>query len=296
MLLLFEGPLLREGRRHRDGGQRLAPRERRASAAAAGASAPRLVGGGGRRPLGLVVVAPVRGVVVVVVVGRHPLQAEGHLHAVVQRVRRLPAPRVLHEAGAVQRAADELVVGGGAGGRGAVLVRVRRTPVGLVLAGLGLRLRLGLRLLAAALLEAVRALHLARRVEHDLDAVGALVVDAAAAHGLREVVQHRPRHARQVAQVAVLPLGLLHHGHGGESIPRRGRAARPNAAVARETLAPSRGRTGDVRRPPPSARSPWRDVTLLELHERDAHSRESQMRIANPPRLRHRLRHVCVRF
>lgn len=40
----------------------------------------------------------------------------------------------------------------------------------------------------AALLEAVRSFHLARRLQHDLDAISTLVIDAAAAHLFREVI------------------------------------------------------------------------------------------------------------
>lgn len=67
----------------------------------------------------------------------------------------------------------------------------------------------------SAFLEAVGALHVPGALEDHLDAVGALIVDAAAAHRLGELVQHGPRHPRQVAQVAVLPLRLLelHHRH-----------------------------------------------------------------------------------
>lgn len=64
---------------------------------------------------------------------------------------------------------------------------------------------------ASAFLEAMSPFQLPGTVEHYLDAIRALVVDASSAHCLRELVQHRPRHARQVAQVAVLP--LLHHRH-----------------------------------------------------------------------------------
>ena len=52
-------------------------------------------------------------------------------------------------------------------------------------------------------LEAVGLLQLLGRLEHEVDAVGALVVDAAAADRLREVHYHGPGHARQVAQVAL---------------------------------------------------------------------------------------------
>lgn len=65
----------------------------------------------------------------------------------------------------------------------------------------------------STLLEAVRPLHLTRRLQDQLDAVGTLVVDTAAADHLGEVVQHGPRHARQVAQVAVLTLTQLHNRH-----------------------------------------------------------------------------------
>lgn len=59
-------------------------------------------------------------------------------------------------------------------------------------------------------LEPVRPFHLSGRFDDQLDAVGALVVDATAAHGLGEIVQHGPRHAGQVAQVTVLSLTHLH--------------------------------------------------------------------------------------
>lgn len=127
-----------------------------------------------------------------------------------------------------------------------------------VLARLGLRLRLLLRLLCATLLEAVSALHLPSGVEHELDPIGAFIVDAPAAHRFREVVQHRPRRARQVAQIAVLPLGLLHHGHGGEGITRR--RVRTLRTPARHWRL--RAAHGDVSRPPPPATA----LTLARRH------------------------------
>lgn len=65
--------------------------------------------------------------------------------------------------------------------------------------------------LVGALAARMQPLHLPGRVQHHLDAVGALVVDAAAAHGLREVIDHGPGHAGQIAEVAVLPLRLQRH-------------------------------------------------------------------------------------
>lgn len=83
------------------------------------------------------------------------------------------------------------------------------------------------------------ALHLPRRLDDELDAVGALVVHAAAAHRLAEVLQHGPRRARQVAQVAVLALARHRqaeaHGGGAEAARRRGApsAGGRHAAVRR---------------------------------------------------------------
>lgn len=61
---------------------------------------------------------------------------------------------------------------------------------------------------AAPLAGRVDAFHLAGRVQDELDAIGALVIDAPAAHGLCKVVYHGPGHPGQVAQVAVLTLRL----------------------------------------------------------------------------------------
>jgi len=58
-------------------------------------------------------------------------------------------------------------------------------------------------------LEAVRLLELLGRLEHEVDAVGALVVDAAATHRLRKVHYHRPGHSGQVAQVTLR--SFAHH-------------------------------------------------------------------------------------
>lgn len=66
-------------------------------------------------------------------------------------------------------------------------------------------------------LNPVHPLHLASRFDDHLDAVGPLVVDAASTHGLGEVVQHGPGGARQVAQVAVLSVHALRHGHGAKT-------------------------------------------------------------------------------
>lgn len=52
--------------------------------------------------------------------------------------------------------------------------------------------------------EPVHALQLSGSVDDEFDAVGSFVVDAAPADWFREVVEHRPRRPREVAQVAVL--------------------------------------------------------------------------------------------
>ena len=57
---------------------------------------------------------------------------------------------------------------------------------------------------ATTVLEVVHATQLPPGVNGQLDAIGTLVVHAATAHRLAEVLQHRPRRARQVAQVALL--------------------------------------------------------------------------------------------
>lgn len=54
-------------------------------------------------------------------------------------------------------------------------------------------------------------LHLPGSIQNQLDTVSALVVDTTAAHGLRKVVDHGPRHPRQIAQVTVLTLRLNGH-------------------------------------------------------------------------------------
>lgn len=61
----------------------------------------------------------------------------------------------------------------------------------------------------SSVLEAVCLLQLLGRLEDEVDAVGALVIHAAAAHRLREVHDHRPWHPGQVAQIALRP--LAHH-------------------------------------------------------------------------------------
>lgn len=71
-----------------------------------------------------------------------------------------------------------------------------------------------LAVLVAALARRVDALQLAGLLQHQLYPVGALVVHAAPAHLLREVVDHGPRHARQIAQVTMLPLRLHTHRLG----------------------------------------------------------------------------------
>lgn len=57
----------------------------------------------------------------------------------------------------------------------------------------------------------VDALHLTCRIQYQLYPVRALIVDAPAAHGFGKIMDHCPRHARQVAQVAVLPFRLYRH-------------------------------------------------------------------------------------
>lgn len=57
--------------------------------------------------------------------------------------------------------------------------------------------------------EAVNALQLSGVLEDGIDPIGAFVVDATAAYRLREIVDHRPRPTRQVAQVAVGARGRL---------------------------------------------------------------------------------------
>ena len=59
---------------------------------------------------------------------------------------------------------------------------------------------------ATTVLEVMHAPQLPPGIDGQLDTVGTLVVHAAAAHWLAEVLQHRPRRARQVAQVALLPV------------------------------------------------------------------------------------------
>lgn len=63
-----------------------------------------------------------------------------------------------------------------------------------------------------AVLEAVRPLQVSGRLDDELDAIGAFVVDAAPAHRLREVPDHGPWHAGQVAQVTRLSPGGGHRG------------------------------------------------------------------------------------
>lgn len=57
----------------------------------------------------------------------------------------------------------------------------------------------------------VNPLHLSGCIQNQLDTVGALVVDTTAADGLRKIVDHGPRHPRQIAQVTVLTLRLNRH-------------------------------------------------------------------------------------
>jgi len=61
----------------------------------------------------------------------------------------------------------------------------------------------------SVLAEAVRLLQLLGRLENKVDAVGALVIDAAAAHRFREIHDHRPGHSGQVAQITLRP--FAHH-------------------------------------------------------------------------------------
>lgn len=81
---------------------------------------------------------------------------------------------------------------------------------------------------AAVLEAAVGPLELARRLDHELDAIGAFVVDAAPAHGLREVPDHGPGHAGQVAQVARLSPGRGHlcRRHDAAGRPALGEGSR----------------------------------------------------------------------
>lgn len=65
------------------------------------------------------------------------------------------------------------------------------------------------------LLKTVGPLHLAGGFQHDLYPVRPFIIDASSADGLRKVMDHRPWHPGQVAQIALLPFGLLylHDGH-----------------------------------------------------------------------------------
>lgn len=78
------------------------------------------------------------------------------------------------------------------------------TAVVLGVAGRSVRLRRR----RSGFLEPVGLLHLLRGLQDQIYPVGALVVDATAAHGLRVVHDHCPGHPGQVAQVA---LGSLPH-------------------------------------------------------------------------------------
>jgi len=73
------------------------------------------------------------------------------------------------------------------------------------------------------LLETLGPFHLPSAFDDRLDAIRSLVVDTSAAHGFREILQHGPRCTRQIAQVAVLPLG--HHRHVAELGAAVGRRA-----------------------------------------------------------------------
>lgn len=70
------------------------------------------------------------------------------------------------------------------------------------------------------LLEAMGPFHLAGRLQDYFYPVRPLVIDASSAYGLRKIVNHRPWHSGQVAQIALLPFGLLylHDGHLIKSI------------------------------------------------------------------------------
>lgn len=57
----------------------------------------------------------------------------------------------------------------------------------------------------------VNPFHLPGSIQNQLDTVRTLVVDTSATNGLRKVVDHGPRHARQIAQVTVLTLRLYGH-------------------------------------------------------------------------------------
>lgn len=69
----------------------------------------------------------------------------------------------------------------------------------------------------------MRPLQLARGLDHELDAIGTLVVDATAAYGFREVPDHGPGHTRQVAQVAGLSPGRGHLRRRHDASPGEGR-------------------------------------------------------------------------
>lgn len=99
---------------------------------------------------------------------------------------------VLMRPGGVVAAAAPAVQGRGFGPAVVVLTRRSRGPV---------------------LLEPVSTLHLPGRLQHQLDPVRPLVVDAPATHRFAEVVEHGPGHTGHVAEVAVLPLTHLHYGH-----------------------------------------------------------------------------------
>ena len=66
----------------------------------------------------------------------------------------------------------------------------------------------------ALVLKAVRSFHVSGCLEYQVDPVRTLIVHTAPTHWLGEVVKHGPRCARQVTQVAVLPLCPVRYGHG----------------------------------------------------------------------------------
>lgn len=57
----------------------------------------------------------------------------------------------------------------------------------------------------------VDSLHLPGSIQNQLDTVRALIVDTTPANGLRKVVDHGPRHPRQIAQITVLAFRLNRH-------------------------------------------------------------------------------------
>lgn len=132
---------------------------------------------------------------------------------------------------------------------------------------LGVRRRRGPALGEAA----VRPLQLPRRVDDELHAVGALVVDAAPADGLGEVPDHGPGHAGQVAQVARLPAGSSRHRRR-RHVPAPGqRRAPPAPAPAAASSAPRHRRAdGAARAPRDRRRGPLPLAFFFRAPERGA--------------------------